>query len=246
MYKQVIKRFLCGNEPKETFKTFLKTLAIIGISIIGLSVIVALSYLLIGVGTNAFSQLFDDTVCTNWIWGSCGSYVQTEYGDSRSGIQLLLGIFVFIFIILLAVSIGSIISSFLDNLPFIASFFISYAFWLYTWAFISLFLGKTLSVHKIDGCQDYAKYGIIGLNMVPRYSQISFCEKIRNIGPNQGAIEDKSLPGDYSTCTKCLTIGFWLIYSGAVILPLLCLAIYILIVRFRRILRETRNSYETL
>lgn len=213
------------------------------ISILSLAVIVGLGYLILVVGTNSFSLLFDDTVCTNWIWQTCGSFVHMNDGYSISDIQILAGLINVGLIFLLFIGIISILFTYKQRLHWIWSFFAMYFIWAYLWAWISIFTGKQLAINKFYGCQDYKNYGIILYNLVPNNGWFTLCSKIRNIGPNQGAVQDDNLLGDWNACNKCIILGFWTIYVFALALPLLGLGMYFLVKRYQQRRKITYEVY---
>jgi len=245
VYSTAFKNCICGDDlfpTTENLKSFFWKILIIFVTAI---LTTGLGYLILGVGTNAFSLLFDDTVCTNWIWQTCGSFVEMDIGTSKSVIQFTAGYIVGGLILLIAIGITLIYFTITKRLNWLIVYFGIYIIWAYIFGWISLFSGKQLAVHKFDGCQDYKDYGIILDNLFPHYG-FTLCAKIRNIGPNQGAIQDKKLPGDWSTCNKCMNIGFWSIYLSGLILPLLVLGIFLLSRRLKRKIVEAKNIYEPL
>lgn len=258
MYAKALKTCLCGDDLSETVNNCVgckpkcgllwKILLWILVSVLCLAITAGLAYLVFVVGTNAFSLLFDDTICTNWIWQTCESYVKMNQGYSLSGLQMSAGYIVSALVLLVAIAILSFCIYFEKgdrHVDWYFTYLALYGIWAYVFAWVSIFCGKHLAVNKFDGCQDYKNYGIILMNLFPDYG-FTLCAKIRNIGPNQGAIEDRSLPGDWGTCNKCMNMGFWSIYLGALALPLLVLAIVMGVRRYRRKLDELKNTYQPL
>ena len=240
MRAQAFRNCICGDDPIaencnycfacNPFGCFYKVIIWISLVLVGVSVAAGISYLVFFVGTNAFSLLFADTVCDHWIWGWCSSHVRMNAGKSLAELQVSAGFIVSGLVILFAIFMTLAIS---NVYPF-ATFISAYSLWIYFWIFTSLFAGKQLATTYFSNCQDYNKYGVILTNLFPDQSSFSFCQKIRNIAPNKGAIEDQTLPGDWDTCNSCMNKGYWSIFVPVALLPLIVFAIVLLVKRYNR------------
>lgn len=239
----------------ETFHTIGRALFILIVWISVTGTCIGISYFYFNVLSNLIALPFADTFCDNFIWQTCHSKIESEFGNYfRTSLATFVG-----FIIHVPITMSLIVGLFLYFDPdaclfqnvwnFMCGdftvigrkrrgnvkvlFWLSYTSWCFTALYFSIFGGKWFSESVFSGCSDYKSYGIALGPVSSEY--IPWKRKIQSIGLAQGAKIVKSLPGTPDGFDGCLTLGLFLSLSlFTLILPFVMYGCYRFVARYRK------------
>ncbi len=120
---------------------------------------------------------------------------------------------------------------------------------------VALKTGPLLSMRYVPMCIDYVDYVpyVIGDWFIDSTSlqvvDITSCNKFQSYGLGKGAVYNPLLPGTMEGCERCLAIGFWSVFLGTILIPVviyLIIATMFLCVSYCKKRMQPRSEYDVI
>lgn len=215
--------------------------------------VIAFSYLYFNVLSNGVALFFGDTLCDNWVWQTCNTFI---YYPPEKIQYFTLSLATFVGFLLhvgatLPLIIGIIHHIYSQNLSMGVYIIYLYISWFFLWIPLSLFTGKVLAVQTFTECEKYSEYIIaIDRDWVENSIRGAFFwnlsrTKLRTFGVGKGAYFDGNLPGNDDEYNDCLNKGFWILFIPiAIILPCIVIIIAYSCKRYLNIQKSVIEKYE--